>query len=462
MSVYLRSVIILNIKKFIDRYIRDFKTKRRVRKLRKNRGENVVSTSAHSYIIFRLAAIVLALSLVLGFGIYGWRQAKLKLEEERLLEEQMEAAKKKEESKPEVVEEEEEEEIEPPIIDLSGNSRLLNTELERINEPIPYEHEILYSAGNTESIDEPVFVNLYLLNLATSFEEVVAHSDIRFGEIYEGRFNEDWITWLDTNQSGSNDIYVYNRKTEEKMKIKTCEYLKPQLRLAGDNMVWVEQRDIDEDSLYLYNLVSGEPVIMEIFDNPTYGTCPPAISDDYLVWVVPSEEDEDKSNIKILDLSLAITVRDDGEVPEDEIIEADEGTDPEIIDPKGFAIYPATYGEAVAWLDNIDPSKANLKLTLDRGKTIIDVAYGVARPYGIGDDFIAYMQDDKIMVYFWELDRYAVLNEPETKARLSQGGVYGDTVIWYGADNPNNKKDEVFLSKVARPSEAQLSAGIDN
>ncbi len=470
-------------------------------------------------LFLRYIGLGLVVAFTIGFSIHSFNVRKDVREKEQERE-RLEAMKRLEAAreKDTAPQEEEPEEKELPIIDLSEHCVALETDLQRINEPIPYNREVLYSAGNSENIDEPVFQNLYLLNLDTGEEKSIAETEIKFGEIYEGRFNQDWIAWLDTNQSGENRLYVIDRKTQKKSRIKTCEFNKPQLRLAGDNLVWVEQKDVDQDRLYLYNFRSGEPVVLEAFNNPTYGTCPPSISDELLVWVAPSEEDpENASIIKVLDLSKALFVdqsissqwdeemeeedvsesidkaNDDGDQSEvsDEAAETgdegeaetsdeqedksnnseedesetliesshealEEGVDPEIIDPKGFAIYPATYGKAIAWLDNLDPSNANLKLTLDNGKTIIDVAHGVARPYGIGDGFIAYMKDDCVMVYFWELERHAQLNKPGTKARLTQGGVQGNTVIWYSADNPNQKNDELFISTVNKPTQDQL------
>ena len=445
----------------------------------------------------RYIALGLLVTFTLGFGIYSF-VIKDRPEDKDHLDGQDIAEVDSQEKEPVQEQSQEPEEVELPVIDFSEHSRPLETELQRINEPIPYGQELLYSAGNSDNIDEPVFQDLYLMNLSTGDEKAIAHTEIKFGEIYEGRFNEDWIAWLDTNQSGENRLYVMDRKTGEVSQIKSCEYNKPQLRLAGDNLVWVEQRDLNQDRLYLYNFRSGEPVVLELFNNPTYGTCPPSISEELLVWVTPSQEDPDnKSYIKVLDISKALSVNlgndsqgeentsqdatadsdtahntttdetADNELPggetggeenkvQAEIQAEDSGVDPEIIDPKGFAIYPVTNGKAIAWLDNLDPSDANLKLTLDNGKTIIDVDQNVARPYGIGQDFIAYMKDDCVMVYFWDLDRYAQLNSPDSKARLTQGGVSENRVVWYSADNPNKKADELFISTVNKPTEEQL------
>ena len=153
------------------------------------------------------------MALTIGFGIYSFKDNNKanKDKEENLAEanikEDMSAQAKVQEPE----EPEEPEEIELPVIDLSENSVPLETELLRINEPMPFGEEVLYSAGDTDNIDEPVFEDLYVLNLKTGEETAIAHTEIKFGEIYEGRFNGDWIVWLDTNQSGENQLYVMNR-----------------------------------------------------------------------------------------------------------------------------------------------------------------------------------------------------------------------------------------------------------
>jgi hypothetical protein len=390
-----------------------------------------------------------------------------------------------------------------PIIDLSGSAVDLETEMLQINEPTPYGRELLYSAGSASSIDGPVLTRLFLYNLDTRQETQVAETKVKFGEIYEGRFNADWIVWLDTNQSGTNYIYALNRKTGEVSQVKRCDLNKPQLVLYGDNLVWVEQKDEENDRLYLYNFKSGEPVVLDSFNNPTYGTCPPALYDDVLVWVYPSLEDASRSIIKKLDLKKALTagaatgqdavIESAGSEPagepadmsandmplqeENADVEAEpvavesegmsaqgegedgvaaeqveaQGVEPQIIDPQGFAIYPQTNGEVIAWLDNLDPSRARLLMTRDDGKTIKVVAQGVGRLFGVGDKFIVYTQNDSIMLYFWAIDRYARLTKPGEKGMLSKACVSGNVVIWYDISDPSQRKDKVKVSIVEQP-----------
>ena len=408
-----------------------------------------------------------------------------------------------------------------PVIDLSDKRMEVKSSMLRIDSPTPWGRELVYSAGNAVTIDEPVLVDLYLYNMDTGMEVKAAQTRIPFGEIYEGRLNQDYIVWLDTNQRGTNIIYSLNRTTNEIRQIKKSEYTHPQLRLFGDNLVWVEQMDEKEDRLYLYNLKSGEPVVLETFNIPSYGTCPPSIYNDVVVWVYPSPGDPNKSIIKRLDLREALSMpspdpmtssgdpaddpagtgapstgtagddpnRIDMEVvrteapegnpkendvggisedaqsqegnPDSNSRKAEEGSesteegfeeetggtmDTRIIEPHGFAIYPSTNGQAVAWLDNLNPSLATLKLTLDDGKEIINVAKDVGRIFGVGESFVAYMQEEAIILYFWEENRYARLTAGGEAGRLS--GVAGNTVAWYDANDPSRAQDKVIVSEI--------------
>lgn len=373
-----------------------------------------------------------------------------------------------------------------PVLDLSEGSDLMESSMLRINEPTPWGHEIIFSAGNATTIDEPVLVSLFIYNLDTKEEVEVTKTNVKFGEIYEGRLNDDWLVWLDTDQRGLNYIYEMDRRTGEIKQVKKSGFIRPQLRLFGDNLVWVEQVGPEEDRLYLHNFRSGEPIILESYQSSSYGTSPPSIYNDVVVWAYPNEEQENGSIIKMLDLEKALTIlspngdqQDDvyqpntgsnddpdkidivvipeggeptsGREEETTYNDSDGGMDPIIIDPQGFAIYPVTNGRAVAWLNSLNPSKATLKLKVDNEQQIIDVATDVGRIFGIGDTFVAYMQNSEIMLYFWEIDRYARLTPEGQAGRLSDTCVSGNVVVWYEADDPSRTKDRIRVSIIRQP-----------
>ena len=388
----------------------------------------------------------------------------------------------------------------PPVIDLSEAVRTvqLESEMNRINEPTPWEEELLYSAGQSSGIDEMIFTKLYTYNMNTKEETEQAQSEIKNksglpGELYEARMNDHWIAWLDTNQAGTNVIHGKDRLTGETFVIKECALIRPQLRLYGNYVVYLMQESADQDLMYLYDLTNKKALLIDSFTDPTYGTCPPAIYGDSVVWAVPNTDEPGTSLIKWLDLTgdfdfdatpkNAGNAQSDGDQPEDtddtaagdgntgegDPVDAEgpsEEDDPflnsggliepdkeygEIIDPGSFAIYPVINGDVIAYLDSLDPASANLMI-MPRGGEPVAVAQGVGRVFDVGEDFVVYTQNDVIYLYFWDLERYAQLTPEGQKALLSKSCVDGHTVIWYDANDPNNKGDTVYISTVQTPS----------
>lgn len=387
----------------------------------------------------------------------------------------------------------------PPVIDLSEVAQTvqLESEMNRINEPTPWEEELLYSAGQSSGIDEMIFTKLYTYNMDTKEETEQAESLIKNksglpGELYEARMNDHWIAWLDTNQAGTNVIHGKDRLTGDTFIIKECALIRPQLRLYGDYVVYLMQESADQDLLYLYDLKNKKALLIDSFTDPTYGTCPPAIYGDTVVWAVPNTDNPGTSLLKWLDLSAEFdfdaapkntgTVPDaqqpedtdneapntDGDTGEGDPVDADgpgEEDDPflnnggliepdqeygEDIDPGSFVIYPVTNGDMIAYLDSLDPANAKLMI-MRKGGDPVTVAQGVGRVFDVGEDFVVYTQNDVIYLYFWDLERYAQLTPEGQKGLLSRSCVNGHTVIWYDANDPNNKGDTVYISTVETP-----------
>jgi hypothetical protein len=145
-----------------------------------------------------------------------------------------------------------------PVLDLSLFRAEIESNMRQINEPTSWGEEVLYSAGEASSIDGPVLTRLFLYNSKTHEEKEVAVSDIRFGEIYEGRLSDSWIVWLDTNQSGTNIIYALNRTTGKNIRINSTSLNRPQISLWGDFLVWTGQKEEHKDEMHVFNLATGK------------------------------------------------------------------------------------------------------------------------------------------------------------------------------------------------------------
>jgi hypothetical protein len=343
-----------------------------------------------------------------------------------------------------------------PILDLSGLRADIESGMRQINEPTAWGDEVLYSAGDASSIDGPVLTRLFLYDSNTHEEVEIAISNVRFGEIYEGRISDSWIVWLDTNQSGTNHIYALNRTTGKSIRINSTSMNRPQISLWDDFLVWTGQKEDKKDEMHVFNLATGRSVKVEDFDNPTFGTSSPAVHSNLLVWAYPHPDDPSgRSVIKTLDLT---TLNLDSQMTDasqsaPSMEDAAQGEtifdiDIQSIDPGDFAIYPSTNGEAIAWLNSLNPAHATLKLTLDKGKTIMTVAEGVGRFFGIGEDFVVYTQQGRIMIYFWNAGRFATLTKEGEQGKLAELPVSGRTIIWYDATDPNRKQDNVKRSVI--------------
>lgn len=353
--------------------------------------------------------------------------------------------------------------VELPILDFSEYRASLQTSMLKINEPTLWGDTLLYSAGKTSRIDEPILTTLVLNNLQTNEEKTIAISDVRFGEIYEGRLSDDWIVWLDTNQTNINQINAYERSTGRILKINSASLNRPKIAIWNDLIIWSGQKDDASDEMHVFHLPTGQSVKVEDFANPTFGTSAPVVFDYLLVWASPHPEGlEEKSVIKTLDLRSLNFAQ--STLPQDGLAVIDETTDgisQEIalktttIDPSGFAIYPSTNGSAIAWLDNLNPAQASLLLTLDGGETIRTVAEGVGRFFGVGEDFVTFSQQGTIKVYFWENSQTAVLTQEGESGKLSVSPVGGRTVVWYDFTDPNQRQDIVIRSEIPALAETQ-------
>lgn len=343
--------------------------------------------------------------------------------------------------------------VELPILDLSGIRQRISTQMRQINEPVVYGNYVLYSAGNATSIDGPVLTRLMLYSIDTGEEIEIATSQIRFGEIYEGRINSSWIVWLDTNQMGTNHIYAMNRETGEVIPVSRDSKNRPQLALWGDYLVWTGQVESGLDNMYLFRLSSGEIIQIESFDNPTFGTASPSISGGLLVWGYPHDTNPDeKGLIRFLDLNNKDPFAQETETFQMPTAEQNLDEAPDLgvteIYTETFAVYPVTNGNAIAYLTHLNPAKASLKLTLDQGNSAITVAENVGRFFGLGNDFIVYTQQGHIKIFFWDRKQYADLTVSGEPAKLSEHTASEDSIVWFDMTDPNRSQDEVNVSKI--------------
>lgn len=310
-------------------------------------------------------------------------------------------------------------------IDLSGNVIEIKSAEKSINTPDVFGAEMVYSAG-TGSLLKPLLKTLYLYDLETDTEKAVAKVKLKDGEIFETVLNDTYIAWLDTDQNGSNSIYVLDRTQEGATPrlIKECTFAVPKLRLSQDYLMWIEQNEEKEERLYVVDLISEEnasiPGFVESIERAmsTYGVSAPGIYGTQIIWAAsdPNQSEEDsirngeKSAIYHCDLTMF----------------AQDDYEPSAFCPGMYVHDPITNGDAWAWIDKNKAPDSTLYLKV--GDDVREIAQGVIS-YALGDEMLVFGKDGDIFVYFYTTDAYARLNREGERGIMPV--VSGRRVVWF-------------------------------
>ncbi|MBQ3865070.1 MAG: hypothetical protein II781_04450 [Clostridia bacterium] len=381
----------------------------------------------------RLSVIVGGIAVAVMLGVFGWNIHKNRQQRETLPEGLVPTASSSAGtptatvpgSTPPLMDGK----TEATALDLSEEVVTLKTKEKRINTPSFFNEELVYSAGSG-SLDLPVLKTLYTYDLLTDKEKKITKAVVKDGEIYETVMNENWIIWVDTDQQGTNQIYCIDRNDTKKdpVLIKECDYTVPKLRLSRDVLLFSEQNEMQEERLYIVDLVTGEDLsIMDFTDSiqmlpDNYGVSSPDIYGDLIVWAAPNPKQTkedilangEKSVIYELDLNKIW----------------DENYHPPYFDPDMYVHEPVTNGTVLAW---IDKNKApDSKLYLKVGDEIILVSEGVTT-YALGNGFVAYGHDSQVYIYNYETRTYGRVTAPGKKGILPI--VSGYRVVFFDLDS---------------------------
>lgn len=311
-------------------------------------------------------------------------------------------------------------------LDLSQSSTLVVSQEKNINQPAIHGNEMIFSAG-TGSLKLPLLRKLYLYDLEAGTETMLAESNVKDGELYDTLINENYIIWLDTNQSGTNQIYSYKRYPEEDEEqirlLRECGFAMPKLRLFGDYLIWTEQNAEKEERLYMVYLLTGENVALPSYtesilgQESTYAVSAPDIHGNVVIWAAPDETQSDaqrvmgeKSTIFVCDL--------------DQLINDDYSPEPW---HAGMYVHePITNGKAWAWIDRNKGPDASLWVKY--GDEVTKVSTHTTS-YCFGDGMLVYAKEKTIWVYFYETGMYGRITPPDEPGILPIAT--GRKVVWY-------------------------------
>ena len=319
-------------------------------------------------------------------------------------------------------------------LDMSGGAVKVKANHENLNLPGMIYGEIIYSAG-TGSARLPVLKDLILYDIAAETETKIAEASVKNGEIFETTLSQRWFVFIDTNQSGSNQICYIDRfaETPEVMIVKETAYALPKLRLYDDYLVWIEQTDQGTDEVWFFELGTADNFpVTTITDANTYGVSAPSIYGPEIIWAAPDPDQSEAD--RAVEEKSAIYVCDIRKLGEEEVVY-------EYFSADMYVHEPITNGEAWAWIDKNWAPDNGLYLKYRNGSNVIKVSNGVTS-YALGDGMLIYAKNMQIWAYFYETNTYARLTASGEKAMLPV--VSGRTVLWYDLSGSGDADKLVF------------------
>jgi hypothetical protein len=327
-------------------------------------------------------------------------------------------------------------------LDISGEKTRVKANHENLNLPGMIHGQIIYSAG-TGTARLPVLKDLFLYDMESGEETKIAEASVKNGEIFETVLSQRWFVFIDTNQSGSNQICYIDRFSEspEVMLVKETAYALPKLRLYDDYLVWIEQTDQGTDQVWFFELGTADNFpVTTLTDANTYGVSAPSIHGPEIIWAAPdpNQTPEDRA----LGEKSAIYVCDIRELGADEVIY-------EYFSAGMYVHEPITNGEAWAWIDKNWAPDSGLYFKYRNGSNVIKVSEGVTS-YAFGDDMLVYAKNMQIWIYFYKTNTYARLTAPGDEAMLPV--VAGRYVVWYDLSG-DTSVDKLVYREVLLPGE---------
>ncbi len=327
-------------------------------------------------------------------------------------------------------------------MDISGEKTRVNTNHENLNLPGMIYGEMIYSAG-TGTARLPVLKDLFVYDMESGEETKIAEASVKNGEIFETVLSQRWFVYIDTNQSGSNQICYIDRFSEnpEVMLVKETAYALPKLRLYDDYLVWIEQTDQGTDEVWFFELGTADNFpVTTLTDANTYGVSAPSIHGPEIIWAAPDPDQPPEE--RALGEKSAIYVCDIRELGAEEVIY-------EYFSAGMYVHEPITNGEAWAWIDKNWAPDSGLYFKYRNGSNVIKVSEGVTS-YAFGDDMLVYAKNMQIWVYFYKTNTYARLTAPGEESMLPV--VAGRYVAWYDLSG-DTSVDKLVYREIMLPGE---------
>ncbi len=329
--------------------------------------------------------------------------------------------------------------------DMSDAAEELVIEYKSINDPYVFGNEVIFSTGDKLE-SAPDLDRLVIYDMTEKTVTEVAGITKKYTSLFEPKFNENYIVYLDCKSEYGGAVCGMDRATGQTFVMREYLFGKPVVSISGQYAVWMQQtgRGTDQsgkptagtDRLYVYDLATQESVEIETFANTCLSYSWAYIGDSGIVYVQPEGEDTLVSQETSSALPGVQVV----------VIPLTEGGDKQAMRfiPGTFVYNPLIYGDYIVYLDGTGAAGTNLVMCKKSGDTYsapVTIATDVLN-YDVGDGYVVYTLQDMVYIYYFADGSTGRLSSDTTMTRSMLGSANGKEVVWYdigdGLDSPSN------------------------
>ncbi|MDL2220334.1 hypothetical protein LJC55_01560 [Eubacteriales bacterium OttesenSCG-928-N14] len=194
---------------------------------------------------------------------------------------------------------------------------------------------------------------------------------------------------------------IANNSPPVPIKLKDIAYgsdLKVQF-VGEEYITFVERTGSRQDKLYLMNVNTHELTVLCVYEDSPLGLSQPGVGGNAVVWAAPDPNRPTNDRYAVIH---SIQVGGDGTIS--------------TYNPEMYVFNPVTNGRVTAWTDSNMGPNATLFMSVE-GAAPKRLAEGVAN-YGMGENFVAWAEDGKVYVHYWDRNITAQVSTEDEYAFL--------------------------------------------
>lgn len=295
--------------------------------------------------------------------------------------------------------------------DLSDHIReiLLNYKFKHVSYPVILGDDIFFASGS-DNAQNPKLNKIFSVQTVNSnVEEKIAELEgieAECGYILHLDAGASFIVYFDGYNTGGGLLKLYDRATKQTKTLCKIDYGSVVPKLSGTKCVFLQRVSNSRQVLYSMDVITGEVTTLHVYVNSPLGKTQPGVSSKNVVYVAENPKLTDSERYNMIYIQSF-----DGSL--------------QTFDPGLYAYSPVTCGTAIAFTDRMQGGALYLSVNGSMQKKIAQNVSG----YGLAEHFLAWCEQGRIYVYFWQQDKVYRVSKAGEYAMLAS--VSAHAVAWF-------------------------------